>query len=237
MEYYGNVNADLLRLTPLDRRFVLEVGCGSGRFAEAYLARNPSARYFGLELFQDAAEQASQILERVFVGDVEQEDILAKLDEARGDALFDTLVFGDVLEHLRDPWQVISDLRSRVRGGGVCVACIPNVSHWSLLVQQIKGQWAYEDAGLLDRTHLRFFTRETAIEMFQKAGWTVIDAQPRVFALDKVEAALKIFAARRSSPGRLSSQHSVVIFSAIAVGDPRGQWQGAGSDNHRRPWT
>ena len=224
MSYYSNVNPDLLRAIPLDRKRVLEAGCGSGRFAEAYRARNPDARYFGLELFEDAARDAARVMDQVVVGDIEKADVMAALDAARAGETFDALIFGDVLEHLREPWTVLSDLRARTAPGGVCVACIPNVSHWSLLQQQVKGQWTYADAGLLDRTHLRFFTRDSAIDMFRKAGWTVLDAAPRVLWPDKTEAALKAFApvaeAFGVSPDNLRRDLSAFQWVIRAVNGP-----------------
>ena len=227
MAYYSNVNPELLRAIPLDRKRVLEAGCGTGRFAEAYLARNPDARYFGLELFEDAARDAAKVMDQVIVGDIEQDAVMAALDAARADETFDALIFGDVLEHLREPWTVLSDLRARTSPGGVCVTCIPNVSHWSLLVQQVQGQWTYADQGLLDRTHLRFFTRASAIEMFQKAGWTVLDATPRVLWPEKTDAAIKAFGpiaeALGVSPENLRRDLSAFQWVITAINGPAPQ--------------
>ena len=191
--YYTNINPELLSRVPLHARRVLEVGCGAGRFAQAFLARNPAAHYVGVELLAAAAQQAAMVLRDVITGDIEQAPILAELDRVRAGELFDTLIFGDVLEHLRDPWHVLAELRARTAVGGICVACIPNVAHWSVLQQQLKGRWDYADAGLLDRTHLRFFTMQTAVEMFRQAGWTVLDASPRIFNPQETAQAVKVF--------------------------------------------
>jgi SAM-dependent methyltransferase len=192
--YFSNVNPDLLRWLPVDASRVLEIGCGAGSLGRAFLARSPSARYFGIEIFADAARQAALFLNHVIVGDIEQPATLAALDRILGSDGLDLLVFGDVLEHLRDPWRVLSELRRRVRGQGTCVACIPNVAHWSVLQQQLRGRWDYADMGLLDRTHLRFFTLRSALEMFGQAGWTVMEARPRVLWPDRTAAALQVFA-------------------------------------------
>jgi 2-polyprenyl-3-methyl-5-hydroxy-6-metoxy-1,4-benzoquinol methylase len=188
--YYSNINPDLLQLVPLTARRVLEIGCGEGNFARAWLGRNPNAQYFGVELFESAAQEATQHLTRVVCGDIEQPSVVDALDAAADGEAFDTLVFGDVLEHLRDPWQVLAMLRAHMTPDALCAVCIPNVSHWSLVQQLLRGRWDYADAGLLDRTHLRFFTRDTAVELLQQAGWTVLDARPRVLWPDKTEAAL-----------------------------------------------
>ena len=192
--YYQNSNPDLLARIPLTGRDVLEIGCGAAGMARAYLARNPSAAYTGVELFETVARQAAEHLSDVLVGDIEQPSTMDALDRVRGDRLFDVLVCGDVLEHLHDPWRVLSQLRSRMAPGAVCVVCIPNVGHWSVLQQQLKGRWDYADAGLLDRTHLRFFTLETAVEMLQQAGWSMVDAKPRVLWPAETETAVSALA-------------------------------------------
>ena len=187
MNYYDNVNPDLLAKIPVTAKRVLEVGCGSARLGEAFKARSPDSQYFGIELFESAAKEAATVIDGVICASIEQDTSLAlKLA-----ASFDTLVFGDVLEHLQDPWKVLTELRQYIEPGGSCIACIPNVAHWSLISGLLQGKWDYQDAGLLDRTHLRFFTLDSAVEMFQKAGWTVVDATPRNFWPDQTGAALE----------------------------------------------
>lgn len=145
--YYRNVNPDLLACLPLDAHRILEVGCGDGSFARAVLARQPQATYVGLELFAQAAHEAQRVLSHVVVGDVEQPATLAALDQvcARQEGGFDALVLGDVLEHLRDPWRVLKQLRERMVSGGTATVCVPNVAHWSLLQQQLCGRWDYAE--------------------------------------------------------------------------------------------
>ncbi|WP_101103540.1 methyltransferase domain-containing protein [Macromonas bipunctata] len=202
--YYQNVNPDLLARVPLDARHILEVGCGNGNFARAVLARQPQAAYVGVELFAQAAQEAQGVLSHVVVGDVEQSATLKTLDQICDGQSggFDALVLGDVLEHLRDPWQVLAQLRERTVLGGTAVACVPNVAHWSLLQQQLCGRWDYAEQGLLDRTHLRFFTLETLLDLFRHAGWTVVDAAPRVLWPEQTQAALKRFLPLAQALGR-----------------------------------
>ena len=186
-DYYRNVNEDLLNRIPPRSKNVLEIGCGSGWMGAAFKSKNPSSKYFGIEIFNTSADEASLLLDGVICANIEN-DFTLPLKLAPN---FDALIFGDVLEHLLDPWRVLSELRQYIEPGGSCVACIPNVSHWSLIAGLLQGKWDYADAGLLDRTHLRFFTIDSAIEMFQKTGWTVIDVAPRDFWPDKTELALK----------------------------------------------
>jgi SAM-dependent methyltransferase len=187
MNYYGNVNPDLLAKIPVTAKRVLEVGCGSARLGEAFKARSPQSQYYGIELFESAAKEAALVLDGVICANIEQ-DITVALNLSQS---FDTLVFGDVLEHLQDPWKVLTELRQFIEPGGSCIACIANIGHWSVISGLLQGRWDYANAGLLDRRHLRLFTLDSALQMFQKAGWTVVDAAPRNIQVVGAEEALK----------------------------------------------
>jgi 2-polyprenyl-3-methyl-5-hydroxy-6-metoxy-1,4-benzoquinol methylase len=166
-EYYDWVNENLLYLLPLDARLVVEIGCAGGAMGHRYKLSNPQARYVGVEYHAEAARIAAYRLDHVVVGDVEQLDAAA-VGVVPGTV--DCLVYGDVLEHLRDPWTVLRRHAAWLRPGGMAVACIPNVQHWSVFVELLRGKWEYTSHGLLDRTHLRFFTLESIGELFLAAG-------------------------------------------------------------------
>ena len=178
--YYDRANPDLLRLMPPDARVVLEVGCGAGALADAYRRINTRVTYLGIEKNPEAAHAAlsASRIDRIQVGDVESVN-LAELDLSETEPSIDCLVFGDVLEHLVDPWTVLARLANWVCEGGQVLACIPNVQHYSVLVSLLRGAWDYQDEGLLDRTHLRFFTLSGIQDLFQKAGLHVFEIQPR----------------------------------------------------------
>jgi hypothetical protein len=92
---------------------------------------------------------------------------------------FDCIVFNDVLEHMIDPWSVLATTRSLLSARGVVVASIPNIRHVSVLLPLlVRGRWSYMEWGVLDRTHLRFFTRRSMISMFEGAGYRVTHIEP-----------------------------------------------------------
>lgn len=179
--YHDTLNQDLLARLPTDSRRMLEVGCGTGALARAYRKGNPSVHYTGVEVVEAVARNATNACNEVVVGDIETPTCLDAIDRLRRDPGWDLLVFGDVLEHLLDPLRVLTELRARMAVGATCLACIPNIGHVSILYQLLHARWNYADAGLLDRTHLRFFTQPTMTELFQQAGWTVRECTARVF--------------------------------------------------------
>jgi len=183
--YYNRANPDLLRRIPLAAQRVLEVGCGAGALAAAYRKRNPLVHYTGIESHPRAAESARRACNIVIVGDIEHPRTLEVLDDSITGDRFDVLVLGDVLEHLRDPWSTLKKLAERLTPESVCVVCIPNVGHWSVVAGLLRGEWRYQDEGLLDRTHLRFFTLDSATALFRGAGLTVLDASSRIMDSDQ----------------------------------------------------
>jgi SAM-dependent methyltransferase len=146
----------------------LDVGCATGYLAAELAARG--ATVVGVEADAHAAASAAAVCERVICGDVEASDCRAEL---RALAPFDAFVCGDVLEHLRDPWDALAFLATLLRPGGTAAASIPNVAHWTGRRALLRGRFPYAEHGLFDRTHLRFFTRAGARELVEGAGLRV----------------------------------------------------------------
>lgn len=186
-------NQDLLSLIPLDARRVVEVGCSTGALAGMYLGMNPSCDYVGIELNPQSAARARERCRRVLncaVEDLPDEDFQALLPA-------DCWVFGDVLEHLTDPWSVLKRIREAMDPDACVIACIPNAQHWSVQARLVTGAFRYEDAGLMDRTHLRWFTRTTIAEMFDQVGLRIVGARARIFdepQRERVLAGIRAFA-------------------------------------------
>jgi 2-polyprenyl-3-methyl-5-hydroxy-6-metoxy-1,4-benzoquinol methylase len=145
----------------------LEVGCGEGGFARTLRAARPGSKLeiVGLEASESAGEIASNVLDRLVIGNAEQ----VELDYEN---YFDCVVFADVLEHLVDPWKMLRRARTFLRGNGTIVASIPNAQHWSVLVDLIRGRWEYAQYGIMDSTHLRFFTKRSIRHLFVSTGFT-----------------------------------------------------------------
>lgn len=170
-------NPDLLALMPITARRVVEIGCSSGALAREYKRLNPECHYIGCDIDASYVEMAKQHCDQVLLADI----------DAAGDDFYESVagsdlwVFGDTLEHMKDPWAVLRQVSGVMSLGGMVVACVPNAQHWSVQARLATGAFWYESAGLLDRTHLRWFTKKTLPHLFEQAGFQVQKILPRVF--------------------------------------------------------
>ncbi|CAM2064263.1 Class I SAM-dependent methyltransferase [Sulfidibacter corallicola] len=165
--YFEHPRTEMLDFLPAKAKTFLDVGCGAGTFGKQVKDKY-DCEYWGIELDPEAAEIARTRLDNVKVGGAP--DSLYDLPDGH----FDCIIFNDVLEHLVDPYEVLRFIKSKLSPVGVITASIPNVRHfetmWKLVV---KKQWRYEDAGILDRTHLRFFTHSSILEMFDEQDYDI----------------------------------------------------------------
>jgi 2-polyprenyl-3-methyl-5-hydroxy-6-metoxy-1,4-benzoquinol methylase len=143
---------------------VLDVGAWTGAHGD-WLARRRGATVDGVELNRDAAVEARGYRE-MLVGSIEDPGLRERIGSG-----YDAVLFLDVLEHLVDPEAVLRAAREWLAPGGVVLCSIPNVAHWRVRLALLRGRFDYEDSGLLDRTHLRWFTRRTARELVRGAGY------------------------------------------------------------------
>jgi 2-polyprenyl-3-methyl-5-hydroxy-6-metoxy-1,4-benzoquinol methylase len=166
--YFEGARQDFVDALPLDSKAsILELGCANGGTGASALASGKCGRYVGIEISDAAAAVARPRLSQVIVGDVE------KLDLPWDEATFDALIMSEVLEHLVDPWTVVPRLVNLVKPGGMVMASSPNVSHYRIILELIAGRWELKDSGVMDRTHLRWFTPASFREMFEGAGVSV----------------------------------------------------------------
>jgi SAM-dependent methyltransferase len=187
--YYDNFNRTLLDLMRGDEQRVLEFGCGKGAFARAARQRCSLLSYYvGIDIHREAVHEAAGTMSTALCRDVDRITDWAADSELAAAApvgTFDAVILGDVLEHLVNPERCLTQARQLVQPRGRVLACIPNVQHWSVFVQLVRGSWPRLDSGLFDRTHLRWFTLDDCVRLFDAAGLEVLSVVPRVFDRDQ----------------------------------------------------
>jgi len=181
-QYPDQANIDLLSRISADARTVLDVGCGTGALGAAYRVLNSGARLLGVEHDPEMAAIARQRLDAVACVDVQQNPLPFELSEG-----IDCLIYGDVLQQLRDPWTVLRRQLEVLNPGGSVLVCIANAEHWSIVARLLRGNWHYEPTGLLDVRHLRWFSLRTVMRELVDAGLAVEEVHPRIFAPEQAQ--------------------------------------------------
>jgi 2-polyprenyl-3-methyl-5-hydroxy-6-metoxy-1,4-benzoquinol methylase len=162
--YYWQSRKEMLPFVPPHFLRVLDVGCGSGCFGELLKVSFPDIEVWGVEPVLDAQVVAARVLDHAGLGNFEAALNLPKEN-------FDVIVFNDCLEHFPDHVPALALVVSLLKPGGSVVASIPNIRYWPHVQQYLfEGEWHYEAAGVLDRTHLRFFTRKSMLREFAAVG-------------------------------------------------------------------
>jgi 2-polyprenyl-3-methyl-5-hydroxy-6-metoxy-1,4-benzoquinol methylase len=167
--YFGHERTEIKELLPNSCERVLEVGCGDGTTLKWLKNSNRCHETYGIEIFQSAALKAKNVVDHLFHGNIENDEIgfLSKK--------FDVILLLDVLEHLLDPWVVLKKLvEDNLNLNGSIIVSLPNIRHYSALFPLFfKGEWTYQKSGILDKTHFRFFTKKSCIELFSQSGLKV----------------------------------------------------------------
>ena len=153
---------------------VVDFGCATGYFAK--LLSQEDCEVTGVEINPEAAKVAEQYCRRVIIANLDNNDIKSIV----GDDVFDVVTFGDVLEHLKDPWTFLSSVKDILAPGGYIVASVPNIAHGSVRLALVEGRFEYAELGLLDSTHIRFFTYDSLHDLFESTGYA-IESEDRVF--------------------------------------------------------
>jgi O-antigen biosynthesis protein len=175
--YYSFSRPEVQRQVSRRARRILDVGCACGKVGAGLKARQ-GAEVWGIECDAQAAAAAKNCLNVVLEAPVEQ--VLAQLPQG----YFDSIILSDVLEHLVDPAAVLAALAEKLSHHGEMIVSLPNVGHWSVLQGLLQGSWDYGDAGILDRKHLKFFTRKSALGLFAAAGFCATAVTPVTLAGD-----------------------------------------------------
>lgn len=167
-KYFRGSRLEMLEFLPQEMNKCLDIGCGEGLFGEA-LKASMECEVWGLEVMAEAGAVAALRLDKVLIGDAMA--LLSELPEGE----FDCVSFNDSLEHFVDPYSLLEEIKTKLTSRGVIICSIPNVRHYKNLYNLLfRKQWLHEDAGVLDKTHLRFFTEKSIIEMFKILGFEIV---------------------------------------------------------------
>lgn len=145
---------------------VLDIGCHTGEFAAQL--KQKGCRVTGLEINPQAAERASSVLDRAIAGNIESPEIMQRIEEK-----FDAVLFLDVLEHCQYPEEILARVRHLLQPDGFVLSSIPNIAYWKIRRDLLRGKFDYQPTGILDETHLRFFTIATVRELFAAADYKI----------------------------------------------------------------
>lgn len=171
--YFTGARRDYIAELPNNAKScILEIGCGNGDTGALAISEGKCACYRGIELYGPAAEAAKSKITEVITGDVENVELPWPSQS------FDALILSEVLEHLVDPWAVLRKLRLLMKPDALVFASTPNISHYSIVLTLLRGEWRLADKGAMDRTHLRWFTPQTFREMFESCGYYVHRVSP-----------------------------------------------------------
>lgn len=180
----NNSHAFTLDVVGYNKR-VLEVGCATGYFTKALSDRG--CKVVGIEYDAEAAAIAEKWAERVVVGDLDAGTLWEELEGEQ----FDAVTFGDVLEHLRDPLATLRAAAKRLKPSGIFAISVPNVAHGDVRMALLQGAFPYHQTGLLDRTHIRFFTKVGLQDLIKEAGLVLVETRRVVMPLFQTELGVK----------------------------------------------
>lgn len=176
-KYYTSKRDDIVEVVPIGVKKVLEVGCGVGLTGRAIKEREKTdVEVIGIEIVSEMAEKARANLDNVISADVE------KLNLPFGKEYFDCIIYGDVLEHLVDPWKILKEHYEFLKNGGYMIMSIPNIAHYRTFKMLWRKEWNYEDMGILDSTHLRFFALNNIKSMISDTGLEIIKLNRKIEA-------------------------------------------------------
>jgi len=169
-EIYSDINQAVLRNVPKGSS-VLDVGCGTGTLGAELRKKNCTV--FGIEYSKESADLASKRLNKVILSDIESE--IPKIDRK-----FDVIIFADVLEHLKNPETVLKSYLRFIKPSGIVVISLPNIANWTIRLKLLFGNLTPTETGILDKTHLHFYTLKTAKRMIESVGLKIsrIDLNP-----------------------------------------------------------
>lgn len=167
--YYNFIRHELLEYIPKNTNKLLEIGAASGNTLIEIKKNGLAEEVYGLDIVKiPNSNQQNNLIKNFIIGDIET----IKLDFPEN--YFDVILAGDIFEHLKDPWSVLKKMTKFLKPGGLIISSIPNIRNYRVLFQiAFNGTFNYQDAGILDKTHLRFFCKKNIIHFFDKSNYKI----------------------------------------------------------------
>jgi O-antigen biosynthesis protein len=203
--YHGNPRVEIMSFIPEPPGTVLDVGCGGGATGQLVKQKFPGARVVGIEINPNAAEHARHHLDRVICKGIDDVDAATDLP---GESV-STVLMLDVLEHLYDPWRALQKVATWLAPGTRVIASVPNIRNLATMSELAGGRFEYAANGVLDITHVRFFTRRSLRELFEQTGFEVrrLDALTQPVLIDQ-------FVTNRR-PGRIETKTLSIAYASF----------------------
>jgi 2-polyprenyl-3-methyl-5-hydroxy-6-metoxy-1,4-benzoquinol methylase len=164
--YFEEVNQGIIKFTGENQR-ILDVGCGFGALGEELKKRGNYA--VGLDVSQYAINIAKKRIDEAYLTDVTQVETVPLSQEEQ----FDLIIFADILEHVYNPLQLLKDYRPYLKSTGHIIVSVPNIASWPVRLGLLFGRFEYKESGILDKTHIRFFTKKSAKKLIDDAGYDI----------------------------------------------------------------
>lgn len=158
-----------------DNSSVMEIGCSTGYFSQ-HLKEDKNCEVLGVDISSGSVEVAKSGGVNAFVINVENDDIIKFLgDYTTKNKKFDYIIINDVLEHLREPQNLLMKLKPFLNENGSFIVSVPNVAYWKIRLGLLFGNFDYTNTGILDNTHLKFFTQKTLKQLIKNCGFKIIE--------------------------------------------------------------
>jgi len=171
------VQSQVVSLTGQNKR-VLEFGCNIGE--TSLVLKGNHCEVIGMEINNTAAEMAKNICKEVIIGDVEKDEVWGKI---KGE--FDVIIFADILEHLRNPDEILKRTKKYLKKNGFVIISLPNIANWRIRLSLLFGRFEYKSTGILDETHLRFYTLKSAQDLIRR-NYEIVEFFPAATRIPKI---------------------------------------------------
>ncbi len=177
--YFDNQRPEIIKLVDTAAINILDVGCGNGKLGAELKRLAPNRKITGVEKEHEAAIEARLVLDEVIECDIQN------FKFSFNNETFDCIIFADILEHLLEPEIILKKFKPFLKHNGIIILSIPNMRHYTVIMQLIFRGWEYKDYGFFDRTHLRFFSLNSMKELINNSGLKITEIIPRIVASKK----------------------------------------------------